>query len=148
MPIVEVSRGDYVALVADGGGGTRGLTNKCINELAEFIGKKIVLLGKKVGSRPANWTDSIIEDHRGKTSLLEALRYTLGASLVIAPDGLLGYAAFIYNVPNIILFHEPQLIEAYWSADLNRCSVACYTGGFANDAGKILDQLKRLPRKN
>jgi ADP-heptose:LPS heptosyltransferase len=144
--IVKPIQSDSVVLVADGGNGARGITKKCLRELADYF-KKITILGKKVSNNFAKSTDSKIEDLRGQTTLTEALGYILGAKLVIAPDGILGYFAFIYNVPNILLFHEPQLIQAYWSPNLNRNSFAYYAGGFIDKAERIISALTQLPKK-
>jgi ADP-heptose:LPS heptosyltransferase len=144
--IVSPIQSDSVALVADGGNGTRGFTDRCLVELIDYF-KKVVILGKKDASKLTISTDSSIEDLRGRTTLTEALQRALGAKLVIAPDGILGYAAFIYNVPNLIVFHEPQLINAYWSKDMKRRSVACYSGCKINDSREIIDELAKMPQK-
>lgn len=109
-----------IVIVTDGGNGDRNIALNEITKISKHLNKQITLLGvKKMGANMPN-----VIDITGKTSLTEAISYVLGSQLVIAPDGLLGYIAFLSNVPNVIYFHESNLRQNYWNEQLRWSSLA------------------------
>ncbi|RLD09147.1 MAG: hypothetical protein DRI44_09130 [Chlamydiae bacterium] len=131
---------DNVVIVTDGGMGTRGIDLKVAQLIADYYNTHVLLVGANKIDEPNHLK---ISNLSGKICLAEAIKFILGAKLVIAPDGILGYIAFLWNVPNIIIFHELQLINQYW-ADGMRTSVALFHPGRLTDGRKLIKEVDKL----
>ena len=139
--IIAMPQDVPLVIIADGGGGSRGASSAAIEELCKYFNMKSVILGSKKIHLPHI---EKMENLTGATTLEEALGYIGGAELVIGPDGILTYYAFLQRKKNIILFHEKSLINHYWSDKLKRPSIALHQEGWLKNAKKVIEVSKTL----
>ena len=125
-----------ITIVTDGGNGTRTISQEGIRQIkSAFPERKITLLGAK--TLDIEQTDGII-NISGKTKVIDALHIIDWADIVIGPDGLLTYYAYMANVPSLILFHEANLIEQYWNKNLLRKSKPILSSSLINDLSRLI----------
>jgi hypothetical protein len=125
----------FLTVVADGGGGSRGLTQNAILMLkGAFPDYKIIVLGAKKCITPDGTVNLT-----GGTTLQEALEVVRHSDLVIGPDGILTYFSAIHSVPTVLVFHEAPLAHSYCVHDLPQAQAcALIHQGYVHDASTVI----------
>ena len=132
---------NYMVVVADGGGGSRGISTKAINELYRLMGDKVSIVA--LGVQHCPHLDPGVINRTSTTTLAEALYIVNDAKTVVGPDGILTYHAAAYGIPTITFFHEARLIEQYSMYDLPlRHGKALVNGGFVDDGQLLVDAIE------
>lgn len=130
-----------VAVIIDGGGGSRGISPKACIDFAEDNNLLVVAIGQK--EREIN--SSKVYNLTGRTCLTEALSIVSGCKAVIGPDGIITYFAAMYQVPTCIFYHAPNLPVQYSLHQLpDRQVVACVTQSIINEERLLNEVLERL----
>jgi ADP-heptose:LPS heptosyltransferase len=130
-----------IALVVDGGGGSRGFTDNAAKQIVDALpDNTIVALGaERRADIPARYTNLT-----GQTTLEEALKIVRSSKIAIGPDGILTYFAAIYGIPSYIVYHEAPLMSAYCVQNLPQSNVYNFVhGGHVNDVTALIETLKK-----